>query len=88
MICELYPDNNYMTVHSVGNDDVLYVEVFEIDGNVCLRVYAVKDGVKVFTFNELAIIQDNWNAMQELRKNRLAEGIIIPPLSPYKKLLP
>jgi ATP-dependent DNA ligase len=40
----------------------------------------------VLTFNDIEIIMDNWNQMQEIRKQSVresAEGVVMKPQSPY-----
>jgi hypothetical protein len=41
------------------------------EGEPTLTVFCSIDGVQEFTFNELAIIQDNWVACDEMIKKRI-----------------
>ena len=43
------------------------------EGEPTLTVFCQADGVQEFTFNELAIIQDNWNQCQEMINERLTK---------------
>jgi len=63
VFCKVYPASKYLTVHPVGNEDILVAEVLEVDGEPSIRVYAAQDGLRVLSFNDLEIIQDNWNWM-------------------------
>lgn len=41
--------------------------VTEVEGEPQLQVYGNRDSLQVFSFNDLEIIQDNWNQLQEMR---------------------
>ena len=63
--CRIVPETNSIFVWRDGS---LVGLVEEVGGEAELTVYGVPNKPTVLSFNDLEIIQDNWNQLQEIMR--------------------
>ena len=72
IICQIHPEDNWVEVRNAKGDLIAGVWA-GVDHEPVLRIYVgsqfngFMENVE-WSFSDLDIIQDNWNALQEIRK--------------------
>ena len=72
--CELRPTLNTIAVYDAGGD--CYAHVHDFDEEPVIQLYSDQNGIAYLSFANIDVIMDNWNQMQEIRRE-LKEAKII-----------
>jgi len=78
--CIAVPENNQIKVFRSTTLIAIVKEDNEDDPEIA--IYGDYDGLRTFTFNEIAIMMDNWENMQEMRRYSKS----VPAMKKYESI--